>query len=345
MSFVLNLHTMATIVRNKELKSLNTFGITATAAGYAEFRTPEELKNLLSDPEWAGKPWYVLGGGSNILFRGNYDGLILHPAADGITVTDSSPESVTVRAEAGTDWDTFVRYCVERGYGGVENLSGIPGCVGASPIQNIGAYGVEVKDTIASVEAYLTRTGETVTLTNAECRFGYRDSIFKRELKGSAVVLAVSFRLATAPAYKLGYGDLCREVESLGGPTLHNVRQAVTHIRNSKLPDPKVLGNSGSFFKNPVVENTVAEKLKATYPDIPTYPAGDKTKLAAGWLIDRVGMKGHREGDAGVHDRQALVLVNYGTATGSDILALAGKVIGAVQEKFGITIEMEVNTL
>lgn len=336
---------MATIERDKELKPFNTFGISARAAGFAEFRDKSDLDRIFADRQWSGKPWYVVSGGSNVLLTGDYDGLILHPAARQVEEVGRDDASVTLRVEAGKDWDEFVAGCVESGFGGVENLSDIPGYVGACPVQNIGAYGAEAKDTIVGVEAYLTENGTVRTYTNAECRFGYRESIFKHELKGKAIILSVTFRLSLRPSFNLGYGDLLRETEALGGPSLSTVRQAVMAIRAAKLPDPKVLGNSGSFFKNPVVPAETAEALKAVYPELPVYPAAEGAKLAAGWLIDRAGLKGYRQGNAGVHEKQALVLVNYGGATGADILALADHVIGTVREKFGITLGMEVNVL
>jgi UDP-N-acetylmuramate dehydrogenase len=336
---------MPTILRNKELKPLNTFGIAARAAGYTEFRDRDDLDAIFADPAWKGKPWTVIGGGSNILLGGDYDGLVLHPVADGVAETGRSEGTVTVRAGAGMEWDALVAWSVGRGYGGLENLSGIPGTVGASPVQNIGAYGAEVKDTLSAVEFYDAETGETLRFGNAECRFGYRESIFKQEWKGRAIVLAVEFRLALTPVFNIGYGDLAREVEALGGASLENIRDAVLAIRDAKLPDPKVLGNSGSFFKNPVVTEAQAEALRARYPDLPQYPAPGGVKLAAGWLIDRAGLKGCRQGAAGVHEKQALVLVNYGGASGADILALSDRVIDTVQRTFGVTIEREVNVL
>jgi UDP-N-acetylmuramate dehydrogenase len=336
---------MIPVQYDKELKGLNTFGIAARAAGYAEFHTPEDLDAVFSDPQWKDRRWIVLGGGSNILPRGDYDGLILHPAAEGIREIGRGERTIRLRAEAGVEWDRLVALCVEQGYAGVENLSGIPGTVGAAPIQNIGAYGAEAKDTIAEVEAYLVETGEVRRFSNAECHFGYRDSIFKQAWKGRAIVIAVTFELSLNPQVCLGYGDLAAEVTALGGATLANVRRAVLAIRAAKLPDPAVLGNSGSFFKNPVVPKEQADALRASYPDLPTYPALDGVKLAAGWLIDRSGLKGYRQGRVGVDEKQALVLVNYGGASGDEVLALAHRVISTIEEKFGIRLEMEVNVL
>jgi UDP-N-acetylmuramate dehydrogenase len=231
---------------------------------------------------------------------------------------------------------------------GIENLSAIPSSVGAAPVQNIGAYGAEAKDAITTVEYFDTRTLEVVRLTNAECRFAYRESIFKQELKGNVIILAVEFRLYRTPRPNLGYGDVISEVEARGGATLRNIRDAICSIRSRKLPDPKVLGNAGSFFKNPIVERNIAEALLGKYPDMPHYavPGNDsKIKLAAGWLIDRSGLKGYRDGSVGVHDRQALVLVNHGGATGGDVMRLAHYVCGKVKENFGVEISPEVNVL
>ncbi len=296
---------MTIIEPNKELLPYNTFGISARAAGFAEFGTKEDLDAVFADPAWRGRPWTVLGGGSNVLLRGDYDGLVLHPArprAVSSAIAELTPagarddDSVVVRAPAGTAWDDFVAHAVARGRGGVENLSGIPGTVGAAPVQNIGAYGAEAGDTILEVEAYLAETGEVRTFSNAECRFGYRESIFKHELKGRAIILSVTFALSRTPVFDIGYGDLAREVAALGGASLANIRRAVLAIRDTKLPDPQMLGNSGSFFKNPVVSAQKAEALRDIYPDLPTYPAAEGVKLAAGWLIDRAGLKGYRQG-------------------------------------------------
>jgi UDP-N-acetylmuramate dehydrogenase len=334
---------MANIRLDQQLKAFNTFGISARAAGYAEFRNRNDLDAVFADPAWHDRPWRVLGGGSNVLLTGDYDGLILHAAGRQIAELRRDDHTVVLQAQAGVEWDDFVRYCVGHGYGGVENLSGIPGTVGASPVQNIGAYGAEVKDTIVEVEAYLPESGTIRSFTRDECRFGYRDSIFKGAWKGRAIVLSVTFELSLHPEFRIGYGDLAREVEALGGASPEHIRRAVLSIREAKLPDPAVLGNSGSFFKNPVVPPAEAAMLKEAHPDLPTYPAPNGVKLAAGWLIDRAGLKGFRQGNAGVHARQALVLVNYGGATGRDILALADHVVATVASHFGVRLEMEVN--
>jgi UDP-N-acetylmuramate dehydrogenase len=274
--------------------------------------------------------------------------MVVHLINKGIEILGSSEDTVMVKAAAGENWHDFVIYCVNKGFGGIENLSLIPGNVGSSPIQNIGAYGVEVKDSLHSLEAMDMETGEILVFSNQECRFGYRDSIFKRDLKGKFAICSVTFELKLKPVVHLAYGAIKQELSGMGieYPTIADVSKAVCTIRQGKLPDPKVIGNAGSFFKNPTVEKKFAEKLLETFPKMVFYPAGDeKVKLAAGWLVEQCGWKGHREGDAGVHDKQALVLVNYGTATGSNILTLAHRIQNSVYERFGVKLEMEVNVI
>ena len=326
------------------LRTRNSFGVDQQAARLAEFETPEDLRTFFA----AGIPrrWLVLAGGNNILFTRDYDGVLLTPVARQITLLSDDGEEVRVRADAGVEWDDLVEWAVERGLWGIENLSLIPGKAGAAPVQNIGAYGCEAKDAIRRVEMYCVETGAMLTLDAAHCRFGYRESVFKHDLKGKVIITAVEIALSHAPRPRLGYGDVEREVEARGGVTLRNIREAICSIRRAKLPDPAVLGNAGSFFKNPVVGAAAAERLLAEYPDMPHYPAPEgRVKLAAGWLIDRAGMKGRREGAVGVHERQALVLVNHGGATGGEVIAFAHKVQETVREKFGIEIDSEVNIL
>lgn len=326
------------------LRTRNSFGVDQQAARLAEFETPEDLRTFFA----AGIPrrWLVLAGGNNILFTRDYDGVLLTPVARQITLLSDDGEEVRVRADAGVEWDDLVEWAVERGLWGIENLSLIPGKAGAAPVQNIGAYGCEAKDAIRRVEMYCVETGAMLTLDAAHCGFGYRESVFKHDLKGKVIITAVEIALSHTPRPRLGYGDVEREVEARGGVTLRNIREAICSIRRAKLPDPAVLGNAGSFFKNPVVEAAAAERLLAEYPDMPHYPAPEgRVKLAAGWLIDRAGMKGRREGAVGVHERQALVLVNHGGATGSEVIAFAHKVQETVREKFGIEIDTEVNIL
>ena len=326
------------------LRTRNSFGVDQQAARLVEFETPEDLRTLFA----AGIPekWTVLAGGNNILFTRDYDGVLLTPVARGITLLSDDGDEVRVRADAGVEWDDLVEWAVGRGLWGIENLSLIPGKAGAAPVQNIGAYGCEAKDAIRRVEMYCVETGAMLTLDAAHCGFGYRESVFKHDLKGRVIITAVEIALTHTPRPRLGYGDVEREVEARGGATLRNIREAICAIRRAKLPDPAVLGNAGSFFKNPVVGAVAAERLLAEYPDMPHYPAPKgRVKLAAGWLIDRAGMKGRRKGAVGVHERQALVLVNHGGATGGEVIAFAHEVQERVREKFGIEIDTEVNIL
>ena len=337
---------MKRIYNNINLANRNSFGVVESAATLVEFDSVNELREYFTTEK--PERWYVLGAGNNTLFTKFYDGALIVPKSGARTILSDDGERVDIRVEAAHDWDELVAWSVEQGLWGIENLSAIPSSVGAAPVQNIGAYGAEAKDAITVVEYFDTRTMEVVRLSNEECRFAYRESIFKQELKGVAIILAVEFRLSRTPRPNLGYGDVIKEVEARGGATLANIRDAICAIRSSKLPDPKVLGNAGSFFKNPIVEREVAEALLERYPDMPHYPvAGDdtKVKLAAGWLIDKSGLKGYRSGSVGVHERQALVLVNYGGATGGDVIALAEYVCGEVKKNFGVEISPEVNIL
>ena len=326
------------------LRGRNSFGVDQRAARLVEFETAEDLRTFFA----AGIPgrWTVLAGGNNILFTEDYDGVLLTPVARQIALLSDDGDEVRLRVEAGVEWDDLVEWAVERGLWGIENLSLIPGKAGSAPVQNIGAYGCEAKDAIRRVEMYCVETGAMLTLDAAHCGFGYRESVFKHDLKGRVIITAVEIALTHTPRPRLGYGDVEREVEARGGATLRNIREAICAIRRAKLPDPAVLGNAGSFFKNPVVGAAAAERLLAEYPDMPHYPAPKgRVKLAAGWLIDRAGMKGRRKGAVGVHERQALVLVNHGGATGGEVIAFAHEVQERVREKFGIEIDTEVNIL
>lgn len=324
----------------------NSFHVEQQAARLVEFDEADDLAALF-ERERPGQ-WMVLSGGNNVLFTADYEGLLITPVSQRIELLEEQGDEVVVRADAGVEWDDLVAWSVERGLWGLENLSLIPGKVGAAPVQNIGAYGAEAKDTIRTIHWVDTAEGcRKVAMDASEARFGYRESIFKHELKGRAIITAVDFVLHRTAAPRIGYGDVEREVMARGGISLTNIREAICAIRRSKLPDTAVLGNAGSFFKNPVVERSVAERLLAEWPDMPHYPAADAdhTKLAAGWLIDRAGLKGYRSGKVGVHDRQALVLVNYGGATGSEVIELAHFVMNQVEARFGIRIEPEVNIL
>lgn len=337
---------MKRIYNDINLQNRNSFGVVESAAELVEFETSDDLKEYFS--ERRPKRWYVLGGGNNTLFTERYEGVLLKPVCAGREILADDGEHVDLRVEAAHDWDALVEWSVIEGLWGIENLSAIPSSVGAAPVQNIGAYGAEVKDAITAVEYFDVNRLEVVRLSNAECGFGYRESVFKHELRGVAVILAVELRLHRTATPNLGYGDVVKEVEARGGATLRNIREAICAIRSSKLPDPKVVGNAGSFFKNPIVERHIAEELRTLYPDMPFYDVAgspDCVKLAAGWLIDRAGLKGYRCGRVGVHDRQALVLVNHGGATGGEVIALADYVCSVVKDKFGVAISPEVNIL
>jgi len=305
-----------------------------------EWSTPEELISQLQDIE---KPVLMIGGGSNLLFMGDFNGTVIHSTISTIEVLGHTGDNVHVKVGSGVVWDDFVAWCTVNGLWGVENLSAIPGEVGAAAVQNIGAYGVEAKDVIDTVQTIRLEDGSERDFSNAECKYAYRQSIFKNELKGQYAVAYVIFKLSRKPQPKLGYGALGQEVERLGGPTLKNIRQAVISIRDSKLPDPKILGNAGSFFMNPVVTEQEFDIIRNNHPDVPSYPAPGGMKVPAGWLIEKCGWKGRSLGPAAVYDKQALVLVNKGGATGADIKHLADAIIADVKQKFGITLSTEVN--
>lgn len=337
---------MIKVYKDLSLLGRNSFGIPAKVRRLVEFATAEELAAFLKEnPEITAGRWDVLGGGNNILLTGDYDGTLLHPVSETMKITADDGEFVSVNVSAGHDWDDFAEWCCANGLWGVENLSYIPGLAGAAPVQNVGAYGVEVKNTIESVEILHAESLKRVVMAADHCDFGYRDSIFKHSLKGKAIITSVNFRLSRTPAPHTSYWLLRDEVERLGGETLRNIRQAVIDIRRSILPEPSEIGNAGSFFKNPIVDPETATRLAELYPDIPRYPdaKSGRVKLAAGWMIEQAGWKGRREGDAGVYDRQALIILNYGGATGNGIVAFAQKVADAVFEKFGVRIEPEVN--
>jgi len=336
------------IHRNVPLKKYNTFGLDYKADCMIHITTEKEAVSLFNGEVGWKKPLLIIGGGSNILFTSDFKGTVLHPEFKGIKIEDEETEKgyVIVSAGAGINWDDFVEWTVNKGFGGLENLSHIPGKVGATPVQNIGAYGTEVKDLILKVKTVGVVDGSKRIFSNKECQFGYRDSIFKNSEKGKYLVTRVFYRLTIEPTMNLSYGSLKEEVNRLGEVSLKNVRQAVINVRRSKLPDPEITGNAGSFFKNPVVKCSVAEVLKAEYPEMPVYEdRKGYMKLASGWFIERCGWKGIRIADAGVHDKQALVLINYGKATGKEIYNLSEEIKKSVHEKFGITLEREVETI
>lgn len=326
------------------LRAHNTFGIPATAAWFISYRSVEELRTLARDEYFQECRCLHIGEGSNLLFLTNFRGIILRSEIDTIEVIDESDTRISLRVGAGLVWDDFVAYAVERGYYGAENLSLIPGQVGAAAIQNIGAYGVEVEQIIERVEAFNRRTAEERSFAHADCRYAYRYSAFKEEDYADWIVTHVVFRLSKEPQLHLGYADLQRYfAEHKAEPSLSSLRQAIIEIRQSKLPDHKVLGNAGSYFMNPIVSADKAEALASEYTGMPSYPQADgRVKLAAAWLIEQCGFKGYREGDAGVYEKQALILVNHGEATGTDIASLAEQIQIKVRERFGVELKPEV---
>lgn len=334
------------IQQNVSLKPYNTFGLDVLAKEFVVVNTLEELCILCAAFNLSNRKLLILGGGSNVLLTQDFDGMVIKMNLKGIEVVGQNDEHVWVKAMAGEVWHEFVLYCIANNLAGVENLSLIPGCVGAAPMQNIGAYGVEIKDTFDCLEAVEIATGDVVVFNREECQFGYRESIFKQEAKGKYIIASVTFRLSLNPSFNVSYGAIQQTLEKQGISelSLKAISDAVVHIRKTKLPDPKVLGNAGSFFKNPEITTAQYNELKERFADIPGYPAGTgMVKVAAGWLIEQCGWKGKVVGNTGSHKDQALVLVNYGQATGAEIWQLAMSIQASVLEKFGITIMPEVN--
>ena len=333
------------IQKNVDLKRLNTFGISVKAKNFVDIKNEEDLKEILSSPKFINQSKFVLGGGSNILLTKDIDDLTIKISIPGINIVDEDNSSVIIEAGAGVIWHTLVEYCVTKNYGGIENLSLIPGIVGAAPIQNIGAYGQELKDVFFSLNGIHLAGGGEESFYNKDCKFGYRDSIFKRELKNKFVVSSVKIKLYKNPEINLSYGLLRNEIDklNLSSVTISDVSRVVCSIRKSKLPDPQFIGNAGSFFKNPEVDLDTFDILKVKFPDIIGYNLESRVKLAAGWLIEKCGWKGKRIGNTGVHEKQALVLVNYGNATGIEIQKLAEVIKDSVKEKFAVDLEQEVN--
>ncbi|MBN2805582.1 MAG: UDP-N-acetylmuramate dehydrogenase [Prolixibacteraceae bacterium] len=336
---------MIRLLDQYDLTAYNTFHLHSTAERFFEFTETEDLLLFLRY-EGLGERHLILGGGSNMLFQKHIPGLVIHPNIPGIVEVDEDRNQIYWEAGAGVEWDELVDRAVKFELGGLENLSLIPGKVGAAPVQNIGAYGAEIGERIELVRFIHLESGKMMELKGEDCHFAYRDSIFKNELKNKVVITSVIFRLDKFPEYKLDYGSLKAEVEKLGKTDLESIRQSVISIREAKLPDPKVIGNAGSFFKNPVIDLDLARDLTAQYPHLPVYPLGDaQVKLAAAWLIDHCGWKGYRKGDAGVHEHQALVLVNYGKASGEELIDLSHQIRNTVQAKFHVLLEPEVNII
>ena len=334
------------ISENVLLRPYNTFGIAAQARYFASFASVEELQELLTT--MSAQPQMILGGGSNVLFTKDFDGIIMKNEIKGITVVDEDEDYYYVKAGAGENWHGFVMENIRQNRAGLENLSLIPGNVGASPMQNIGAYGVEIRDTFHSLEAYHLKEHTVVTFKKEECAFGYRESVFKNKYKGQFAILSVTYKLGKKPHFNTSYGAIEEELHKMGvlELSIQAISQAVINIRSSKLPDPAQIGNAGSFFKNPTVDKATYERLKELFPAMVAYPVPqDHFKLAAGWLIEQCGWKGFREGDAGVHAKQALVLVNYGEAKGNEIYRLSQQVLDSVEGKFGVALEREVNII
>lgn len=336
---------MLQIKENYSLKYLNTFKIDQKSNFFVEIKNLDELLELLKNPQWNSIPKLFLGGGSNMLLCKDFEGLVVKINLKGIRFSTEN-DTIVVSAAAGEVWHDFVMYCVDNEWAGLENLSLIPGSVGAAPIQNIGAYGVEVKDKIRYVKALNINTLNIEIFSNSECKFGYRESVFKNEFKNKYIILEVSFSLTKTSAINSSYGAIKETLEKNGisTPTIKDISNAVIEIRKSKLPDPNEIGNAGSFFKNPEVEYIVFEQIKLIYPDVPSYPAANNlVKIPAGWLIEKAGWKGKTIGDCGVHKNQALVLVNYGNAKGLEIKLLAENIQKDIFNKFGIYLQNEVN--
>ena len=345
------------IEKNKPLQQLNTFGIDVGAEYFAEVKSVEDFQELRNEKIFRQNDKLILGGGSNILFTKCFCGLVIKNSIEGIAVVSETETEVGVKANSGVVWHDLVLWCIDKNYGGIENLSLIPGLVGAAPMQNIGAYGTEIKDVFQELEAIEIFSGETVKFILNDCAFGYRESVFKNKFKNKFIITSVSLRLSKISSpdsnyrFKTDYGDVKKTLEEMkvSSLSLKAVSDAVCKIRTSKLPDPKEMGNAGSFFKNPVISLERFDKLKEKFPTIPNYPISDLSdkpvKIPAGWLIEQCGWKGKRIGNTGSHAKQALVLVNYGNANGEEILNLSKEIQQSVKEKFGIEIQPEVNVV
>ena len=334
------------IIKNKSLKSYNTFGIDCNSSFFARINTLKDLEELYQHPLFKSQKKLILGGGSNILFTSNYEGLVIKNEIKGIEIKKETNDVVEVKIGAGVNWHEFVTYAVNNKWGGVENMSLIPGNCGTAPMQNIGAYGVEIKDTFISLNAYEIETGETVSFDRKKCDFGYRESVFKNDLKDQYIILDITLRLQKKPKLNTKYGDINNTLikNNISKPTIKDVSNAVIEIRTSKLPNPKEIGNAGSFFKNPIIQQDQFKELKTKFPEIVSYPVNEKqVKLAAGWLIEKAGWKGKDFGDFGVHKKQSLVLVNYNNASGKEIFDLSQDILEDVYQKFQVKLEREVN--
>lgn len=339
---------MVTIEENKALKNMNTFGLDAKAKYFCAVQSFDEIMAVFKSNKFIEEKHLILGGGSNILLTGDYDGLVVKNNIIGKEIINENEDYVTLKVYSGEIWHDLVLHCVNNGWGGIENLSLIPGSVGAAPMQNIGAYGVELKDVFVELEAIHIPSCRIESFANSDCEFAYRQSIFKNKLKGQYFIYSITIKLSKKPTINISYGAIKSTLHdmSINEPNIKDVSNSVIKIRQSKLPDPSEIGNSGSFFKNPIILNDDFKKVKSNFPDIVAYPSGkNHTKLAAGWLIEQCGFKGKRYGDTGAHEHQALVLVNYGNAKGNDIWNLALKIKKVVKDKFDVDIEPEVNII
>tara|TARA_R100001369_G_scaffold42377_1_gene68599 strand:+ start:597 stop:1610 length:1014 start_codon:yes stop_codon:yes gene_type:complete len=336
-----------TITKNISLKSFNTFGIDAKAESFCDITSIKSLREVLKEKH--SDPLFIIGGGSNMLLTQDIEALVLHINLKGVEVISETENTVVIKSMAGENWHDFVLWCLDRNYGGVENMSLIPGNIGTAPIQNIGAYGIELKDVFVSCEALNIAEQTTKTFTKSDCNFGYRESIFKQDLKGKYIITSVNLELTKVNhKLRMDYGAIKTELEASDSdnPTIQDVSKAVIAIRQSKLPDPKDIGNSGSFFKNPIISVKQFHELQENFPEAPSYKISDtEIKVPAGWLVEKAGFKGKRFNDYGVHNKQALVLVNYGDAKGSDIYKLAQLIQKTIKRIFNITIETEVNII
>ena len=336
------------IIENYPLLKLNTFGVDVKAKYFTSINTINELIELTKTNVFKNLALLILGGGSNILFTKDFDGLVILNNIKGKEIIDQNQQSIFLKIGAGENWHELVMYCVDNGWGGIENLSLIPGNTGTAPMQNIGAYGVEIKETFIELEALEISSGKIVKFNNSDCEFGYRESVFKNKMKNQYIILNITLELKKNPVLNINYGDVKAILESqnIKNPAIKEVSNAIISIRQSKLPDPKKIGNSGSFFKNPIVSLNQLELIKKKYPNVVNYEINENEfKIAAGWLIERAGWKGKKFNNYGIHEKQALVLVNYGLANGMEIFELSEKIILDIKDKFGITLEREVNII
>ena len=336
------------VIENYPLIKLNTFGIDVKAKYFTSINTVNELIEIKKSEKFKDHELLILGGGSNILFTKDFNGLVILNNIKGKEIVDQNDDSIILKIGAGENWHELVMYCVDNGWAGIENLSLIPGNTGTAPMQNIGAYGVEIKETFVELEALEISSGKIVKFSNSECEFGYRESVFKNKMKNKYIILNITLELNKNPILNINYGDIkaILETKKIETPTIKDVSNAIISIRQRKLPDPKKIGNSGSFFKNPIIDINLLKLIEKKYPNVVSYKINENEfKIAAGWMIEKAGWKGKKFNNFGVHENQALILVNYGLANGKEIFNLSEKIILDIKEKFGITLEREVNII